>query len=82
LVEKEPSLMQKEMDATITNLLREIRARDERDTQRSAAPLQQAVGASLLDTTSLTIAQAVQEVLSRYRANDALAKESGKPASK
>ncbi len=82
LVGKEPSLMQKEMDATIATLLREIRARDERDTQRSAAPLQQAVGASLLDTTSLTIAQAVQEVLSRYRVSNVLAKVSQKPESK
>jgi cytidylate kinase len=32
------------------------------------APLQQAQGASLLDTTTLNIEQAVQEVLSRYQA--------------
>lgn len=61
-------LMEKGMSAKIPALLQDIRARDERDSQRSVAPLQQAPGASLLDTTSLTIEQAVQEVLTRYRA--------------
>ncbi len=60
-------LKEKGMDANIANLLQEIRMRDERDTQRSAAPLQQAPGASLLDTTNLTIAQAVNSVLDGYR---------------
>jgi 3-phosphoshikimate 1-carboxyvinyltransferase len=59
-------LMGKGMDANITNLLENIRVRDERDSQRSVAPLQQISGASLLDTTDLTIEQAVQEVLARY----------------
>ncbi len=61
-------LMGKGMSANITDLLQEIRARDERDSNRSVAPLQQAPGAGLLDTTHLTIEQAVQEVLIRYRA--------------
>ncbi len=61
-------LKEKGMDANIAALLRDIRARDERDTQRSVAPLQQAPGASLLDTTALNIEQAVQEVLTRYQA--------------
>jgi 3-phosphoshikimate 1-carboxyvinyltransferase len=61
-------LKEKGMSANIAALLQDIQARDERDTQRSAAPLQQAQGASLLDTTPLNIEQAVQEVLSRYRA--------------
>jgi 3-phosphoshikimate 1-carboxyvinyltransferase len=61
-------LKEKGMSANIAALLQDIKARDERDTQRSVAPLQQAQGASLLDTTSLNIEQAVQEVLSRYRA--------------
>ncbi|OGS92352.1 MAG: cytidylate kinase [Gallionellales bacterium GWA2_60_18] len=60
-------LKEKAMDANIAALLQDIRARDERDTQRSVAPLQQAPGASLLDTTALNIEQAVQEVLARYR---------------
>ena len=61
-------LKEKGMGANIAALLQDIQARDERDTQRSVAPLQQAQGASLLDTTPLNIEQAVQEVLSRYRA--------------
>jgi len=61
-------LMEKGMGANIAALLQEIRARDERDSQRSVAPLQQATDASLLDTTDLNINQAVQEVLARYRA--------------
>lgn len=59
-------LKQKGMDANIAALLQDIRARDERDTQRSAAPLQQAPGATLLDTTTLNIEQAVQAVLAHY----------------
>jgi 3-phosphoshikimate 1-carboxyvinyltransferase len=59
-------LMEKGMSASIANLLENIRARDERDSQRSVAPLQQMPGAGLLDTTGLTIEQAVQEVLARY----------------
>ncbi|MBI5431036.1 MAG: bifunctional 3-phosphoshikimate 1-carboxyvinyltransferase/cytidylate kinase [Nitrosomonadales bacterium] len=60
-------LKEKGMGANIAALLLDIRARDERDTQRSAAPLQQAPGATLLDTTALSIEQAVNEVLARYR---------------
>jgi len=59
-------LMEKGMHANIAALLLDIRTRDERDSQRSVAPLQQAPGAGLLDTTDLTIEQAVQEVLVRY----------------
>lgn len=59
-------LIEKGMNANISNLLKSIRERDERDSQRSVAPMQQVFGAVLLDTSSLTIAQAVQEVLARY----------------
>ncbi|MEQ1533417.1 MAG: bifunctional 3-phosphoshikimate 1-carboxyvinyltransferase/cytidylate kinase [Sideroxydans sp.] len=60
-------LKAKGMGGSIAALLQDIQARDERDTQRSVAPLQQAQGASLLDTTPLNIEQAVQEVLDRHR---------------
>jgi len=60
-------LKEKGMDANITTLLQDIQVRDERDSQRSASPLQQAPGASLLDTTALNIEQAVAEVLARYQ---------------
>ncbi|MBU1215368.1 MAG: bifunctional 3-phosphoshikimate 1-carboxyvinyltransferase/cytidylate kinase [Gammaproteobacteria bacterium] len=61
-------LKEKGMGANIAALLQDIQARDERDMQRSVAPLQQAQGAGLLDTTPLNIEQAVEEVLTRYRA--------------
>jgi 3-phosphoshikimate 1-carboxyvinyltransferase len=60
-------LKQKGMDANIAALLQDIEARDMRDTQRSVAPLQQATGASLLDTTALNIEQAVEFVLAQYQ---------------
>ncbi|MEO6422078.1 MAG: bifunctional 3-phosphoshikimate 1-carboxyvinyltransferase/cytidylate kinase [Candidatus Nitrotoga sp.] len=59
-------LMEKGIGANIPDLLEKIRARDERDSQRSVAPLQQMPGAILLDTTELNIEQAVQEVMARY----------------
>lgn len=61
-------LMEKGISANIATLLQDVHARDERDSQRSVAPLRLAPGAELLDTTELTIEQAVQEVLKRYHA--------------
>jgi 3-phosphoshikimate 1-carboxyvinyltransferase len=61
-------LMEKGIGVNIVDLLQEIRLRDERDSQRSVAPLQQAPGASLLDTTALNIEQAVAVVLDQHRA--------------
>ena len=65
-------LIEKGMSANITDLLQDIQKRDERDSNRSIAPLQQGADAKLLDTTSLTISQAQDTVLSWY--NDILAK--------
>lgn len=65
-------LIEKGMSANITVLLQDIQKRDERDSNRSIAPLQQGADAKLLDTTSLTISQAQDTVLSWY--NDILAK--------
>jgi 3-phosphoshikimate 1-carboxyvinyltransferase len=59
-------LKQKGLDANIAALLQDIEARDYRDTQRSVAPLQQATGAILLDTTALNIEQAVGFVMQHY----------------
>ncbi len=60
-------LKEKGMSANIAALLHEIQARDERDSQRSVAPLQQATDAILLDTTALSIEQAVNKVLVAYQ---------------
>ena len=59
-------LIEKGMSANIATLLQDIRARDERDSVRIVAPLQKTDDASLLDTTSLTIDAAVEQVLVRY----------------
>ncbi|MBS0423387.1 MAG: (d)CMP kinase [Proteobacteria bacterium] len=65
-------LIEKGMSANITDLLQDIQKRDERDSNRSIAPLQQEADAKLLETTSLTITQAQDAVLSWY--NDIFAK--------
>ena len=56
-------LIDKGITANIAPLLLDLRERDLRDSQRSVAPLQQSEGAHLLDTTELTIAQTVAQVL-------------------
>jgi len=52
----------------MTVLLQDLRDRDERDMSRQNAPLQQVEGALLLDTSQLTVDQAVQQVLNWYSA--------------
>lgn len=59
-------LKEKGINANISDLLQDIKKRDERDSNRSIAPLQQGADAQLLDTTSLTISQAQDAVLSWY----------------
>ncbi|MES2407660.1 MAG: bifunctional 3-phosphoshikimate 1-carboxyvinyltransferase/cytidylate kinase [Pseudomonadota bacterium] len=61
-------LMEKGFSATLTNLLDELRERDARDAARSIAPLKQGADATLLETTHLTIDQAVAKVLASYQA--------------
>ncbi len=56
-------LIDKGIAANIAPLLLDLRERDLRDSQRSVAPLQQSEGAYLLDTTELTIARTVAQVL-------------------
>jgi cytidylate kinase len=60
-------LIEKGLGANLPDLLRDLRERDERDAARSAAPLRQMTDAELLDTTGLTIDQAVQQVLAWFR---------------
>jgi 3-phosphoshikimate 1-carboxyvinyltransferase/cytidylate kinase len=61
-------LMAKGMDANMPTLLQDIRERDRRDSGRSVAPLQQVAQAQLLDTTLLSIEEAVDRVLALYAA--------------
>jgi 3-phosphoshikimate 1-carboxyvinyltransferase len=56
-------LIEKGIAASISPLLLDLRERDARDSQRSVAPLQQSEEANLLDTTNLSIANAVAQVL-------------------
>jgi len=52
---------------TMESLLRDIQERDARDAGRAAAPLKPAGDAVILDTTDLTIEEAISRVLVFYR---------------
>ena len=60
-------LIQKGFSANMDDLLRDLRERDERDSNRAVAPLKPAADAMLLDTSSLSVDQAVDEVVKWYR---------------
>jgi len=60
-------LIDKGMDANMATLLQDIRERDERDSSRAAAPLRQSADAVLLDTTGMSIEEAVGQVLALYK---------------
>ena len=61
-------LKEKGMYANLAAIQEELRLRDARDSGRSAAPLKICADAVLLDTTRLTIDEAVEFVLEKYRA--------------
>jgi cytidylate kinase len=61
-------LIEKGLSASITNILQDIEQRDAQDTQRGVAPLRVCADAQVLDTTGLTIDEAVQEIVAGYRA--------------
>ena len=56
-------LIEKGISASMRPILQDLRERDERDSQRQVAPLRQSEDAHLLDTSSLTIQQAVDRIL-------------------
>lgn len=60
---RQEELLGRGMNAHFEDVLADIRARDERDSTRSAAPLKQASDALLLDTSDLTIDEAIAEAL-------------------
>lgn len=66
-------LMEKGIHANLPDILQDLQARDARDRQRSVAPLKQCADAKLLETSDLTIEQAVEAVLQHYR--DCLAQD-------
>jgi len=59
-------LISKGFSVTIEDLVQDLMERDERDQNRITAPLKPAPGAYLLDTTELTVEQAVSVVLQQY----------------
>jgi cytidylate kinase len=60
-------LMEKGMYAKIEDVVEELRRRDERDTSRPVAPLRHYPDAIFLDTTGLSIDQAVDKILGWWR---------------
>jgi len=56
-------LQERGMSAHYEDVLADIRSRDERDAGREVAPLKQAADALLLDTSTLTLEQAIAEAL-------------------
>ncbi len=56
-------LKQKGIDANLPELVVELKARDRRDSERSAAPLKAADDAVLLDTTEMSIDEVVNQVM-------------------
>ena len=60
-------LMEKGMYAKMQDVVDDLRRRDERDTSRPVAPLKHYPDAKFLETTGLTVDQAVGRVLSWWR---------------
>ena len=56
-------LIEKGISANLDDLLRDMRERDARDTERATAPLAPAADAHVLDSSNLTIAETVQAIL-------------------
>ncbi|MCC6880206.1 MAG: (d)CMP kinase, partial [Rhodocyclaceae bacterium] len=60
-------LIDKGMSANIDALLQDLRERDARDSARAVAPLQKCADAELLDTTAMTVEEAVSWMVERAR---------------
>jgi len=60
-------LMEKGMYAKMGDVVEELRRRDERDSSRPVAPLKHYPDAIFLDTTGLSVDQAVQKILGWWR---------------
>lgn len=61
-------LIAKGIDAILPALLRDLKERDRRDSERTISPLKPAEDAIVIDTTDLTIEQVVAQVLDLYHA--------------
>ncbi|WP_260291738.1 (d)CMP kinase [Sedimenticola hydrogenitrophicus] len=58
-------LIEKGLSANLTSLIAEIRERDDRDRNRSVAPLKAPDGALIVDSTALSIDEVLKRVLAR-----------------
>jgi cytidylate kinase len=70
-------LMEKGMYAKMQDVVDDLRRRDERDTSRPVAPLKHYPDAVFLDTTGLSVAQAVAKILGWWRERGESPKVSG-----
>lgn len=61
-------LKEKGISASMPDLLQMLQARDQRDSSRALSPMQQYADTQLLDTSDLSINQAVKQVLNSYAA--------------
>jgi CMP/dCMP kinase len=59
-------LIQKGMSAILADVVKELRIRDERDSNRPVAPLKHLPDAQLFDTTEISADEAVKRILSWY----------------
>ena len=60
-------LMEKEIDANLAQITKEIEVRDRRDSERETAPLAMASGALYIDSSDMTIDAVIEEVLNLIR---------------
>lgn len=60
-------LKEKGLAVTLSNLLREIEARDARDASRAVAPLKPAPDAVVVDTTGMPVAAVVEQIMALVR---------------
>ena len=56
-------MITKGIDATLPDLLQDLKERDKRDTERTVSPLKPAEDAVTLDSTDLTIDEVVNQIL-------------------
>ena len=59
-------LITKGIDATLPDLLQDLKERDKRDIERTVSPLQPAEDAVTLDSTDLTIDEVVNQILKLF----------------
>ncbi len=62
-------MLQSASDTTVDNVLDSLRRRDRKDTTRKAAPLQIALGARVIDSTTMEVGEVVKLVVEQVRAS-------------